>query len=245
LLLLLWSPCPLRCWHPCFCNVFEPQIQVRRSQPTRKAHSRFLFSPQKRNGRAVRARHKKNLARPIYLRFSQQTDQRTSIWTVSPLSVLACNKYFIEKKERKQKYRAEVKRLTRERKRRCWCGRWLQAVPCTSSFMVAGAEAVIAGIAGSFAFLVFRPPPLTALCKPRLFSILTMVTFPLIFTIEKWPNFVCIYYYSLFFLFFSSFSRQKTLCPAFGSSSLGFGGIVGPVFFFNFVMLLRWQSSIS
>jgi hypothetical protein len=110
--------------------------------------------------------------------------------------------------------------------------------------MVAGAEAVIAGIAGSFAFLVFRPPPLTALRKPRLFSILTMVTFPLIFTIEKWPNFVCIYYYSVFFLFFSSFSRQKTLCPAFGSSSLAFGGIVGPVFFF-FVMLLRWQSSIS
>jgi hypothetical protein len=112
--------------------------------------------------------------------------------------------------------------------------------------MVAGAEAVIGGIAGSFAFLVFLPPPLTALRKPRLFSFLTMVTFPLIFTLEKWPNFVCIYYYSLFNLFFSSFSRQKTLCAAFGSSSLAFGGmIVGAVFFFNFEMLLRWQSSRS
>jgi Ca2+/Na+ antiporter len=78
--------------------------------------------------------------------------------------------------------------------------------------MVAGAGAVIAGIAGSFAFLVFLPPPLTALRKPRLFSFLTMVTFPLIFTIEKWPNFVCIYYYSLFFPFlFFFFSPKNTL----------------------------------
>ncbi len=120
-----------------------------------------------------------------------------------------------------------------ERKRRCWCGRCLQTVQCPLSFTVAGAEAVIAGIAGSFAFLVFLPPPLTALRKPRLFSFLTMVTFPLILTIEKWPNFVCIYYYTLFYLFFSSFSRQKTLCPAFGSSSWAFGGIVGAVFFFQ------------
>lgn len=103
LLLLMWSPCPPRSWHPCFCNVFEPQNQVRRSQPTRKANSRFLFSPQKRNGTALRARHKKNLARPIYLRFSQQTDKRTSICTVSPLSALACNKYFIEQKKKERK----------------------------------------------------------------------------------------------------------------------------------------------
>jgi hypothetical protein len=46
---------------------------------------------------------KKNLARPIYLRFSQQTDKRTSICTVSPLSALACNKYFIEQKKKERK----------------------------------------------------------------------------------------------------------------------------------------------
>ncbi len=78
LLLLMWSPCPPRSWHPCFCNVFEPQNQVRRSQPTRKANSRFLFSPQKRNGTALRARHKKKPRTPDLLEILA-TDRQTDL----------------------------------------------------------------------------------------------------------------------------------------------------------------------
>jgi hypothetical protein len=98
--------------------------------------------------------------------------------------------------------------------------------------MVAGAEAVIAGIAGSFAFLVFLPPPLTALRKPRLFSFLTMVTFPLIFTIEKWPNFVCIYYYSIYFSFsFLLFLAKKHFALLLEALLYPLGGLWGPFFF--------------